>query len=124
MESYRDKQGKVRHRGLEWPGTCKTAAPEPIPLEGLGFADVAAKLMEQTLTADDVFELMERIGKRTITVGALAGVGVRFDFVQKTVAVPVAQRIRMEGGPPARLIEPCDHDTLPRALPYGASGAT
>lgn len=83
VESYRDQHGDPRQRVVRWLGTSKTPPPEPIPLKGLDFGDLAVKLMDNALAPDDVFDLLERIGKRPATLAELEAVGIRFDLAQK-----------------------------------------
>lgn len=83
VESFRDDQGRPRQRIVRWLGTRPNLPPEAIPLTGLDFASLAAKLMEEALTPDDVFEMLERAGKKPASLKELEAVGVRFDLAQK-----------------------------------------
>ncbi len=82
VETYRDDRGKVRQRTLRYLGKSPTGKPEPVPLEGIEFADIAARLMAGTLTPDDVFSLLQHVGT-PVKVSDLEAIGVRFEFALK-----------------------------------------
>ena len=85
LESYRDEDGRVQKRKVQWLGKDPTPPPEPVQLSGLHFGVLAAQLMDGTLTPTDVFDLLERIGKKPVPLPDLEAVGIRFDFVKKTL---------------------------------------
>lgn len=89
VESYRDAQGRPRQRLVKWQGTRKTPPPDPIEVRGVDFAELAVKLMDESLTADDVFRFLDEIGKRPVEVKELDGIGIRFDLGQKKLVLYV-----------------------------------
>lgn len=87
VESYRDKQGRPRTRVLKWLGKSKTPAPEPVQVSGVHFGVLAFKMMDGSLTPQDVFDLLDQIGKKPTPLPTLEAVGVRFDFFDQTLQV-------------------------------------
>jgi len=85
VEGYRDSQGRVKQRRVKWYGKDPTPPPEPVQLSGLHFGVLAAQLIDGSLTPTDVFDLLERIGKKPVPLPDLEAVGIRFDFVKKTL---------------------------------------
>lgn len=87
VESYRNEDGQPRQRVLRWLGTSKTIPPDPIPVEGLDIAEIALKLMDESLTTQDVFEVLDLIGKRPADLDELEAVGITFDMAQKKLTL-------------------------------------
>lgn len=87
VEGKRDATGKVRQHVLKWYGTRPTPPPEPVTVTGVHFGVLAFKMMDGSLTPDDVFEELGRIGKKPVPLPELEAVGVRFDFLSKTLQV-------------------------------------
>lgn len=111
VEGYRDEEGKVRHRHLKWYGQSKTPPPEPVAVTPIDFGVLAFKMMDGSLTPQDVFDLLEKIGKKPAPLPELEAVGVRFDFFEKTLHVWLYPKGSASKRPPR----------APRAAKRGAS---
>ena len=111
VESYRDDEGKTHKRSLQWLGTNPEPPPDPVELSGLHFGVLATQFMDGTLTPTDVFDLLERIGKKPTPLPELEAVGISFNFQKKLLTLTLYPK-QSKSTPPKR---------APRAKKPGAS---
>ncbi len=81
VESVREGD-KVTQRYIRSLGT-DPAAPTNFSIEPVHFSYLALRLMQGNLTSNDVFEMLEGMGK-PVTKNDLESIGIRYDFVKKT----------------------------------------
>lgn len=81
VESVREGN-KVIQRYIRSLGSDPNA-PTNFTLEPVHFSYLALRLMQGNLTANDVFEMLEGMGK-PVTKKALESIGIRYDFGKKT----------------------------------------
>lgn len=99
VESFRDEQGRVQKRVLQWLGKNPVPPPEPVELSALHFGTLAAQLMDGTLTSKDVFDLLDQIGKNPVPLPQLEGIGIRFDLDQKKLWLYLYRKDSPSPGP-------------------------
>jgi hypothetical protein len=73
---------KVIQRYIRSLGTDPNV-PTNFSLEPVHFSYLALRLIQGKLTANDVFEMLEGMGKR-VTKNDLENIGIRYDFGKKT----------------------------------------
>lgn len=81
VESVREGN-KVIQRYIRSLGSDPNA-PTNFSLEPVHFSYLALRLMQGNLTANDVFEMLEGMGK-PVTKKELESIGIRYDFGKKT----------------------------------------
>lgn len=105
VEGYRDSEGRVRQRRIRWLGTSPTPPPNPVDITGAEFGAIAIPLMQGTLTPDELFLLLETMGKKPVPVPDLEAIGIRFDIAQKKLALhyyPKEPSSRARGSSPSK----------------------
>ena len=60
--------------------------PNNIPLEPVHFSYLALKLMQDALTPNDLFEMLEKMGQ-PVKKEELERIGINYDFVKKTYSI-------------------------------------
>lgn len=60
--------------------------PTNFPLEKMQFSNLALLLMQEELTPNDVFDMLENMG-HPFTRGTLEKIGIRYDFGKKTFSI-------------------------------------
>jgi hypothetical protein len=60
--------------------------PTKIPIKPVHFSYLALRLMQDALTANDLFEMLENMGQ-PIRKDDLAGIGINYDFEKKTYSI-------------------------------------
>jgi len=60
--------------------------PNNIPIEPVHFSYLALKLMQDALTPNDLFELLEKMGQPVKKEG-LERIGINYDFGKKTYSI-------------------------------------
>lgn len=81
VESIREGN-KVIQRYIRSLGSDPNT-PTNFPLEPMHFSYLALRLMQGNLTANDVFEMLEGMGK-PVTKKELESIGIHYDFGKKT----------------------------------------
>lgn len=81
VESVREG-GKVVQRYIRSLGTDPNS-PTNFSIEPVHFSYLALRLMQGTLTPNDVFEMLEGMGQ-PVTKKDLESIGIRYDFGKKT----------------------------------------
>lgn len=84
VESVREG-GKVVQRYIRSLGTDPNS-PNNYSLEPVHFSYLALRLMQGTLTPNDVFEMLEGMGKPA-TRKDLESIGIQYDFGKKTFCI-------------------------------------
>ena len=84
VESVR-VEGKVVQRYVRSLGT-DPGHPNNIPLEPVHFSFLALKLMQEALTPNDLFEMLEKMGQ-PVKKEELERIGINYDFVKKTYSI-------------------------------------
>jgi hypothetical protein len=84
VESVR-KGKKVVQRYIRSLGT-DLDNPTNYPLEPVHFSYLALRLMQGSLTPNDVFEMLEGMGE-AVTKNDLESIGIRYDFGKKTFLI-------------------------------------
>ncbi len=84
VESVREGD-KVIQRYIRSLGSDPNA-PTNFQLEPVHFSYLALRLMQGNLTANDVFEMLEGMGK-PVTKKDLESIGIRYDFGKKTFSI-------------------------------------
>lgn len=84
VESVR-KGKKVVQRYIRSLGT-DPESPNNFSLEPVHFSYLALRLMQGSLTANDVFEMLEGMGNQ-VTKKDLESIGIRYDFGKKTFSI-------------------------------------
>ncbi len=84
VESVREGN-KVIQRYIRSLGSDPNA-PTNFPLEPMHFSYLALRLMHGSLTANDVFEMLEGMGN-PVTKNDLESIGIHYDFGKKTFSV-------------------------------------
>ncbi len=84
VESVREGD-KVIQRYIRSLGSDPNA-PTNFQLEPVHFSYLALRLMQGNLTANDVFEMLEGMGK-PVTKKDLESIGIRYDFGKKTYSI-------------------------------------
>ena len=60
--------------------------PTNIPIEPVHFSYLALRLMQNALTPNDLFEMLEKMGQ-PIKKDDLEGIGINYDFEKKTFSI-------------------------------------
>ncbi len=60
--------------------------PTKIPIEPVHFSYLALRLMQDALTSNDLFEMLENMGQ-PIRKDDLARIGINYDFEKKTYSI-------------------------------------
>ena len=60
--------------------------PKNIPLEPVHFSYLALRLMQDALTPNDLFEMLEKMGQ-PVKKEELERIGINYDFVKKTYSI-------------------------------------
>jgi hypothetical protein len=84
VESVR-KGSKIIQRYIRSLGSDPNA-PTNFPLEPVHFSYLALRLMQGSLTANDVFEMLEGMGN-PVTKNDLESIGIHYDFGKKTFSI-------------------------------------
>ncbi len=84
VESIR-VEGKVVQRYIRSLGT-DPELPNNIHLEPVHFSFLALKLMQDALTPNDLFEMLEKMGQ-PVKKEELERIGINYDFVKKTYSI-------------------------------------
>ena len=84
VESIREGN-KVKQRYIRSLGSDPNA-PTNFPLEPMHFSYLALRLMQGSLTANDVFEMLEGMGT-PVTRNDLKSIGIHYDFGKKTFSI-------------------------------------
>jgi hypothetical protein len=84
VESVR-VEGKVVQRLIRSLGT-DPKNPTKIPIEPVHFSYLALRLMQDALTPNDLFEMLENMGQ-PIRKDELARIGINYDFEKKTYSI-------------------------------------
>lgn len=77
--------GKVIQRYVRSLGT-DPKKPNNIPIEPVHFSYLALKLMQDALTPNDLFEMLEKMGQ-PVKKEELERIGINYDFVKKTYSI-------------------------------------
>ncbi len=65
--------------------------PTNIPIEQVHFSYLALRLMQDALTPNDLFEMLENMGQ-PIKKEDLEGIGINYDFEKKTYSISLFYR--------------------------------
>lgn len=65
--------------------------PKKIPIESVHFSYLALRLMQDALTPNDLFEILEKMGQ-PIRKDDLSGIGINYDFEIKHTPFPSPTR--------------------------------
>ena len=84
VESVR-VEGKVVQRLIRSLGT-DPKNPTKIPIEPVHFSYLALRLMQDALTPNDLFEMLEKMGQ-PIRQDDHAKIGINYDFEKKTYSI-------------------------------------
>jgi len=84
VESVREGN-KVIQRHIRSLGSDPNA-PTNFPLEPMHFSYLALRIMQGSLTVNDVFELLEGMGN-PVTKKDLESIGIHYDFGKKTFSI-------------------------------------
>jgi hypothetical protein len=87
VESVREG-GKVVQKYLRSLGT-DPKNPTTIPIEPVHFSYLALRLMQDALTSNDLFEMLENMGQ-PIRKEELAKIGINYDFKKKTYSISLS----------------------------------
>jgi len=60
--------------------------PKNIPIEPVHFSYLALRLMQDALTPNDLFEMLEKMGQ-PVKKEELERIGINYDFVKKTYSI-------------------------------------
>ncbi|MDW7727741.1 MAG: hypothetical protein ACNA7I_01740 [Candidatus Methanoperedens sp.] len=60
--------------------------PKNIPLESVHFSYLALRLMQDALTPNDLFEMLEKMGQ-PVKKEELEKIGINYDFIKKTYSI-------------------------------------
>lgn len=60
--------------------------PKNIPIEPVQFSYLALRLMQDALTPNDLFEMLEKMG-HSVTKEGLEKIGINYDFEKKTYSI-------------------------------------
>ena len=60
--------------------------PKNLPIEPVHFSYLALKLMQETLTPNDLFEMLEKMGQ-PVRKETLERIGINYDFGKKTYSI-------------------------------------
>lgn len=60
--------------------------PKNIPLESVHFSYLALRLIQDALTPNDLFEMLEKMGQ-PVKKEELEKIGINYDFVKKTYSI-------------------------------------
>lgn len=60
--------------------------PTNIPIEPVHFSYLALRLMQEALTPNDLFEMLEKMGQ-PIKIADLERIGINYDFEKKTYSI-------------------------------------
>ncbi len=77
--------GKCVQRHIRSLGT-DPEHPNNIPLEPVHFSYLALRLMQDALTPNDLFELLEKMGQ-PVKKDTLERIGINYDFEKKTYSI-------------------------------------
>lgn len=77
--------GKCVQKHIRSLGTDPKNATK-IPIEPVHFSYLALRLMQDALTPNDLFEMLENMGQ-PIRKDDLAGIGINYDFEKKTYSI-------------------------------------
>ena len=89
VESVR-VEGKVVQRLIRSLG-ADPKNPTKIPIEPVHFSYLALRLMQDALTPNDLFEMLEKMGQ-PIRQDDLAKIGINYDFEKKRTPSPYSTR--------------------------------
>ena len=84
VESVR-VEGKVVQRYVRSLGT-DPGHPNNIPIEPVHFSYLALKLMQEALTPNDLFEMLDKMG-HPVKKEELERIGINYDFEKKTYSI-------------------------------------
>jgi hypothetical protein len=84
VESVR-VEGKVVQRYIRSLGT-DPKNPTKVPIESVHFSYLALRLMQDALTPNDLFEMLEKM-EQPIRKDDLARIGINYDFEKKTYSI-------------------------------------
>jgi len=65
--------------------------PKNIPIEPVHFSYLALRLMQDALTPNDLFEMLEKMG-HTVQKEGLEKIGINYDFEKKTYSISLFYR--------------------------------
>jgi hypothetical protein len=65
--------------------------PTNIPIEPVHFSYLALRLMQEALTPNDLFEMLEKMGQ-TVKIEDLKRIGINYDFEKKTYSISLFYR--------------------------------
>ena len=65
--------------------------PTNIPIEPVHFSYLAIRLMQDTLTSNDLFEMLEKMGQ-PVKKDDLERIGINYDFEKKTFSISLFYR--------------------------------
>lgn len=97
-------QGKNKQIYRRYIGKDPNAPPNKFPLSPTQFGYLAIRLMEDKLSANDVFDLLEQQGQR-FSKEALAKIGLLYSFGEKTFSLCL-YRPRSQGRKSATKLNP------------------
>jgi len=78
-------EGKVVQRYVRSLGT-DPEHPKNIPIEPVHFSYLALRLMQDALTPNDLFEMLEKMGE-PVKKEELERIGINYDFIKKTYSI-------------------------------------
>ena len=84
--------GKIVQSYIRPLGTDPNA-PNTIPIDGMHFGYIATRLMQGDLTANELIEMVEKMGHK-VHVGDLEAVGIKYNFKKNNMTLslfPVRQ---------------------------------
>ncbi len=65
--------------------------PTNIPIEPVHFSYLALRLMQEALTPNDLFEMLEKMGQ-PVKIEDLKRIGINYDFEKKTYSISLFYR--------------------------------
>ena len=85
-------EGKIVQSYIRPLGTDPNA-PNTIPIDGMHFSYIATRLMQGDLTANELIEMVEKMGHK-VHLGDLEAVGIKYSFKKNSMTLslfPVRQ---------------------------------
>jgi hypothetical protein len=82
--------GKVVQKYVRSLGT-DPKNPTTIPIEPIHFSYLLLRLMQNALTTNDIFEMLENMGQ-PIRKDDLAKIGINYDFEKKTYSISLSYK--------------------------------
>ena len=96
---------KVVQRHIRYIGESIDAQQNSLPLDSVQFGYIAMRLMQGDLTANELIDMVEKMGHR-VYVEDLAAIGIRYKFKKKSITISLFPTERSERRNPAQNVKP------------------